>query len=142
MTTNATTTPKITVSFDGVDSDWTATAIEGQLASGEITLDDLNPLDDTCRALLATAVETAAEEGRPFPTVCTITVDNEAGSFGIDGELRDGDTDASIRPATAAEIVQSLATAEGGILIDADGDVVQDGTWAAQQPGVRKVYVR
>ena len=41
-----TTIPKITVSFDGVDDAETATSIETQLASGEITLDDLNPLND------------------------------------------------------------------------------------------------
>lgn len=113
-----TTTPKITVSFDGVDDATTATSIAAQCTSGEITLDDLDPLDDTCRALLATAVETAAEEGRPFPMSCTITVDGVEGGFGIDGDLLESETGDYIRPATAAEIVQSLATAEGHILVD------------------------
>ena len=113
-----TTIPKITVSFDGVDDATTATSIAAQCTSGEITLDDLDPLDDTCRALLATAVETAAEEGRPFPMSCTITVDGVEGGFGIDGDLLESETGDYIRPATAAEIVQSLATAEGHILVD------------------------
>ena len=113
-----TTIPKITVSFDGVDDATTATSIAAQCTSGEITLDDLDPLDDTCRALLATAVETAAEEGRPFPMSCTITVDGVEGGFGIDGDLLESGTGDYIRPATAAEIVQSLATAEGHILVD------------------------
>ena len=113
-----TTIPKITVSFDGVDDATTATSIAAQCTSGEITLDDLDPLDDTCRALLATAVETAAEEGRPFPMSCTITVDGVEGGFGIDGDLLESETGDYIRPATAAEIVQSLGTAEGHILVD------------------------
>lgn len=74
-----TTTPKITVSFDGVDDDRTATAIETQLASGEMTTDDLFPLDDTCRALLSEAVATATEEGEPLPTSCVITVGDDRG---------------------------------------------------------------
>ena len=41
-----TTIPKITVSFDGVDDATTATSIAAQCTSGEITLDDLNPLND------------------------------------------------------------------------------------------------
>ena len=113
-----TTTPKIAISFDGIDDAETATSIAAQCTSGEITLDDLDPLDDTCRALLATAVETAAEEGRPFPMSCTITVDGVEGGFGIDGDLLESGTGDYIRPATAAEIVQSLATAEGHILVD------------------------
>lgn len=56
--------------------------------------------------------------------------------------LFDGDTTDEIGPATAAQIEASLAAGDTGlILIDGDGDVVEDGTWAAQQPGVRKVFV-
>ena len=125
MTTN-TTTPKITVRFNGTEDAPTATAIETQLASGEITVDDLlDDLDGTCRALLREAVATAAEEGRLFPTVCSIAVGEDEGGFGIDGRLADPGTDEDLREATAAEIVQSLATAEGFIVVDG-----------------RKVYVR
>ena len=113
-----TTTPKIAISFDGIDDAETATAIETQLASGEITLDDLNPLNDTCRALLREAVATAAEMERSLPMSCMITVDDEAGTFGIIGDLLESETGDYIRPATAAEIVQSLGTAEGHILVD------------------------
>ena len=114
-----TTIPKITVSFDGVDDATTATSIAAQCTSGEITLDDLDPLDDTCRALLATAVETAAEEGRPFPMSCTITVDGVEGGFGIDGVLQVSEPNGEVlRKATAAEVVQSLGTAEGHIVVD------------------------
>jgi len=49
-----------------------------------------------------------------------------------------------IGPATAEQIAASNASDDaghnGGILIDADGDVIKDGSWDAQQPGVRKVY--
>lgn len=55
--------------------------------------------------------------------------------------LYDSDTAELIGPATTAQIEASMATDEGHILIDSDGDVVTDGTWAAQQPGVRRVYV-
>lgn len=41
-----------------------------------------------------------------------------------------------------AELVQASAGAPGGIiLIDKDGDVAPTGSWNAQQPGVRQVYV-
>lgn len=57
-------------------------------------------------------------------------------------DLFDSDTAELIGPATEAQIAASLAAGETGhILIDADGDVIEPGTWAAQQPGVRKVYV-
>lgn len=53
------------------------------------------------------------------------------------------ETGAEIGPATAEQYAASIkAGDEGHILIDADGDVVEPGTWAAQQPGVRKVYVQ
>lgn len=56
-------------------------------------------------------------------------------------DLATGD---KIGPATADQIEASFsddAGETGAILIDADGDVVVDGTWEAQQPGVRAVYV-
>lgn len=55
--------------------------------------------------------------------------------------LHDGDTGELIGPATDAQVAASLAELDGHFLIDADGDVVYDGTWPAQQPGIRKVYV-
>jgi hypothetical protein len=56
--------------------------------------------------------------------------------------LFDGDTAEAIGPATTAQAEASFAAGvEGFILVDADGDVVTDGSWAATQPGVRKVYV-
>jgi hypothetical protein len=59
-----------------------------------------------------------------------------------DWRLHDGDTGADLGAATPAQIVASLADEPYGIiLVDADGDVVSPGTWAAQQPGVRSVYV-
>jgi hypothetical protein len=52
------------------------------------------------------------------------------------------ETDRLIGPATPAQITASLDADETGwILIDADGDVVHDGSWSAQQTGVRTVYV-
>lgn len=59
-----------------------------------------------------------------------------------DWSLFDADTAERIGDATDAQVAASLAAKpDGGILIDADGDVVIDGTWPAQQPGVRRVYV-
>jgi hypothetical protein len=113
------TTPKVTVRFDGVEDDWTATAIETQLVSGEITLDNLlDDIDGTCRALLCEAVRVAAEEGRPWPTWCSITVGDAEGSFGVDGRLIDSETGDDMRNALPAEIVRSLATDEGHTLVD------------------------
>lgn len=57
-------------------------------------------------------------------------------------ELFDADTNDAIGPATADQINASLAAGPTGIiLIDADGDVVEFGTWPANQKGVRRVYV-
>lgn len=56
--------------------------------------------------------------------------------------LHDSDTDELIGTATPAQIDASDAAGDTGhILIDTDGDVVSPGTWAAQQPGVRRVWV-
>lgn len=55
--------------------------------------------------------------------------------------LHDSDTGEMLGPATNAQVDASLAELDGHILIDADGDVVLEGTWPAQQPGVRRVYV-
>lgn len=56
--------------------------------------------------------------------------------------LYDFETGEPIGPATTFQTAASfMAGPEGHILIDADGDVVEPGTWAAQQPGTRKVYV-
>lgn len=57
--------------------------------------------------------------------------------------LYDAETNEPIGPATSEQIAASLsAKPTGGILVDRDGDVVEEGSWAAQQPGVRTVYVR
>ena len=57
-------------------------------------------------------------------------------------ELYDAETAERIGNATDAQVAASVAAKPDGIiLIDADGDVVINGTWAAQQPGVRKAYV-
>lgn len=56
--------------------------------------------------------------------------------------LHDSDTGELIGTATPAQIDASDAAGDTGhILVDADGDVVTVGTWAAQQSGVRRVYV-
>lgn len=56
--------------------------------------------------------------------------------------LHDSDTGELIGTATPAQIDASDGAGDTGhILIDADGDVVTVGTWAAQQPGVHRVYV-
>jgi hypothetical protein len=56
--------------------------------------------------------------------------------------LFDAETSREIGPATYRQSQASATAGDTGIiLIDADGDVVIDGTWEAQQPGVRKVYV-
>ena len=56
--------------------------------------------------------------------------------------IHDSDTGEMIGDATVDQIDASdLAGDTGHILIDADGDVVSPGTWAAQQSGVRRVYV-
>lgn len=56
-------------------------------------------------------------------------IDNETGT--VIGQATDEQADAS-----------DHTTENGVILIDAEGDVVWDGAWAAQQPGVRRVWVR
>lgn len=57
--------------------------------------------------------------------------------------LFDADTAEKIGPATPEQTEASFAAGYTGIiLVDVDGDVVIDGTWSAQQPGVRSVYVR
>jgi len=63
------------------------------------------------------------------------------GTYPTGAELRDSDTDEAIWSATPAQWWASQATVEGYIVVDADGSVVTDGTWDAQQPGVRKCYV-
>ena len=56
--------------------------------------------------------------------------------------IHDSDTGEMIGDATVDQIDASdLAGDTGHILIDADGDVVTAGTWAAQQSGVRRAYV-
>jgi hypothetical protein len=56
--------------------------------------------------------------------------------------LHDSDTGDRIGCATVDQIDASYRAGDTGeILIDTDGDVVSSGSWAAQQPGVRKVYV-
>lgn len=67
---------------------------------------------------------------------------NEAGLRTAAYDLYDIETGEKIGPATQDQIDASLAAGdEGGIVIDSDGDVVDDGSWGAQQPGSRKVYV-
>ena len=64
-------------------------------------------------------------------------------AYGLDVELLDADTGEIIFTSTTPQQWwASQATDTGHILIDADGDVVTAGTWAAGQPGVRKVSVR
>ena len=56
--------------------------------------------------------------------------------------LYDGDTAEDLGVATHPQVDASLAAgSEGFILIDTDGNVVEPGSWAARQPGSRKVYV-
>lgn len=65
------------------------------------------------------------------------------GTFGTGCAVLDSDTNEVIlTTATPEQWWASQANDEGHILIDAQGRVVVEGTWAAQQPGVRKVYVR
>lgn len=58
-------------------------------------------------------------------------------------ELFDAETGDLIGHATVDQVSATIDDAgdTGIILIDADGDVVTPGGWAAQQPGVRRVYV-
>lgn len=57
------------------------------------------------------------------------------------GHIYDAETGEQLGEVTAAQGKASAAAGpEGFILIDADGDVVEAGSWAAQQAGVRKVY--
>lgn len=58
-----------------------------------------------------------------------------------DPQLHDAATGLRIGPATRAQFDASLATENGLILIDLDGDVITQDSWAAQQPGVRTVWV-
>lgn len=72
-------------------------------------------------------------------------VGNDASVFDVPQPtemLHDSDTTEVIGVATAEQIEASHRTVEGHILVDADGDVVEPGTWAAQQPGVRRCYVQ
>lgn len=57
--------------------------------------------------------------------------------------LWDSDTDENLGPATPEQAKASASepSGEGLILIDDKGDVVTPGSWTAQQPGVRRVYV-
>lgn len=94
-------------------------------------------------------IETAAEveaEIRSWLDADDQTMTVEVTRFETPYELFDSRTGEKIGPATADQIDESLGAAEvdggfGGILIDADGNVIADGTWAAQQPGVRAVFV-
>lgn len=58
--------------------------------------------------------------------------------------LYDYDTGEDLGPATPEQHAASNAMAElygtGAFLIDAEGRVTRDGTWDAQQPGVRVVF--
>jgi len=64
------------------------------------------------------------------------------GAYGLDAEVLDSDTGELVwSSATPQQWWASQATDGGHILIDADGDVTTPGSWAAQQPGVRKVCV-
>ena len=57
-------------------------------------------------------------------------------------DLFDANTADKIGPATPEQIEASLAAGDTGtILVDADGNVVADGSWEHQQPGVRTAYV-
>jgi hypothetical protein len=58
--------------------------------------------------------------------------------------LIDTETHETITTTPSREVIEaSLAepTGTGTVLVDSDGDVVRDGTWDAQQPGVRRAYV-
>ena len=55
--------------------------------------------------------------------------------------LRDSDSGEDLGPATSQQARESARTVEGHILVDADGHVVEPGSWAAQQPGIRRVWV-
>lgn len=56
--------------------------------------------------------------------------------------LYDADTNSLITEANSEQAQASYASDPTGvILIDLDGNVIADGTWESQQPGVRKVYV-
>jgi len=64
------------------------------------------------------------------------------GTYATGCRLLDSDTNEVIlTTATPEQWWASQATDAGHILVDADGDVVDPGTWAAQQPGVRSAYV-
>ena len=61
--------------------------------------------------------------------------------------LYDADTGDIIGPATREQVDASDdAEARGGyggvFLIDQDGDVIAEGSWDAQRPGVRRVYTQ
>lgn len=60
----------------------------------------------------------------------------------IVADLLDYNTGDKISPATPEQIEASLAAGDtGAILVDADGNVVADGSWEAQQSGVRTAYI-
>ncbi len=66
------------------------------------------------------------------------------GPWWVRGTLVDYWTGEELRVATREQVlaaVRSKNDMTGTILIDADGDVVTEGTWEAQQPGVRTVWV-
>ena len=113
MTTNA-FTPKISISFDGIDD----AEYAAHLVPDGNEIADLGDLDDLARTELAQAIEHCAETGRPIPKTCGITTDNDEGWCGIEGVLRDSETTEAIRPATPAQTVASLRTVEGHIMVD------------------------
>lgn len=121
--TTAPATLKITVRFDGIADEETATAVQHQIECGEMTVADLYPLDDTAAALLSTAIEELAERGDPTPAWCELTVTADGnqgvGSSAVEGHLIDSNTGEPVRPATTAEIIDSLRSGpEGHILVD------------------------
>ena len=60
----------------------------------------------------------------------------------VDGPtVRDAESGEALRKARPEEIIASAAAPEGVISIDADGDLVDEGSWDAQQPGCRRVRV-
>jgi len=121
----------ITVTFDGVadhdyaahllaDGIWVPSEFAGprgsRMAGGNLA--DLGDLDDLARTELAQAIEHCAETGRPGPKTCAITTDDDEGWCGIEGVLRDSETTEAIGPATPAQMVASLRTVEGHIMVD------------------------
>lgn len=100
-------------------------------------------LDVAVDAILRDEVQPDPEcDGDDLARLVSGVITSDGPWWVTEARLCDASTAEVIGVATQEQVDASLAAGETGIiLIDADGDVVEQGSWGARQPGVRSVYV-